>query len=131
MQHKPLSLALASLALLGLGAQQAAADIVLLKGGDRLSGTIVAKDDKQLTLQTAYAKEPITLLWSEVTNIETDQPARFMLNDKTLINAQATRASDSTALSSCRWVCSQRLLRYSPSRNDIPALSLRAYSASA
>ena len=98
MQQKPLSLALASLALLGLGAQQAAADIVLLKGGDRLSGTIVAKDDKQLTLQTAYAKEPITLLWTEVTNIETDQPARFMLNDKTLMNAQATRASESTVV---------------------------------
>jgi putative salt-induced outer membrane protein YdiY len=98
MQQKPLSLALAALALLGLGAQQAAADIVLLKGGDRLSGTIVSKDDKQLTLQTAYAKEPITLLWTEVTNIETDQPARFMLNDKTLINAQATRASESTVV---------------------------------
>ena len=98
MTQKPLSLALAALALLSLGAQQAGADIVLLKGGDRLSGTIVSKDDKQLTLQTAYAKEPITLLWAEVTNIETDQPARFMLNDKTLVNAQATRASESTVV---------------------------------
>ena len=60
-EAKPFSLALASLALLGLGAQQAAADIVLLKGGDRLSGTIVGKDDEELTLETAYAgKEPIT-----------------------------------------------------------------------
>jgi putative salt-induced outer membrane protein YdiY len=98
MKKKPLSFALASLALLGLGAQQAAADIVLLKGGDRLSGTIVTKDEKQLTLQTAYAKEPITLLWSEVTNIETEQPARFMLNDRTLMDAQATRASESTVV---------------------------------
>jgi len=98
MKQKPLYVALAALALLGPGAQQAAADIVLLKGGDRLSGTIVSKDDKQLTLQTAYAKEPITLLWAEVTNIETDQPARFMLNDKTLMDAQATRASESTVV---------------------------------
>jgi len=35
---------------------------------------------------------------AEVTNIETDQPARFMLNDKTLMDAQATRASESTVV---------------------------------
>lgn len=98
MNRKSLGLALASLALAGAAAQPALADTVHLKGGDRLSGTIVSKDEKQLSLQTAYAKEPITLLWSEVTNIETDQPARFMLKDKTLMNAQATRASDSTVV---------------------------------
>ena len=91
MNRTPLALAIGSLALFGC-ATLAAADTVHLKGGDRLSGTIVTKDAKKITLKTAYAKEPIELLWSEVTSIETDTTARFMLHDRTLMNAQATPA---------------------------------------
>jgi len=98
MKNNLLSFALVSLVLQTFGAHLAVADVVILKGGDRLSGTIVSKDEKQLTLQTVYAKDPITLLWSEVTNIETDEPARFMLKDKTLINAQATPSGESTVV---------------------------------
>lgn len=44
MLRKPLSLVLASFALVGFGASQsAAADTVHLKGGDHLSGTLVSK----------------------------------------------------------------------------------------
>lgn len=98
MKNNVFRFALAVLALHGLSMQLAIADTVILKGGDRLSGTIVSKDEKHVSLQTAYAKDPITLLWSEVTNIETEEPARFMLADKTLLNAQAAPASDSTVV---------------------------------
>lgn len=98
MKHKPLSLALAALALLGLGAPQAGADTVYMKGGDRLSGTIVSKDADLLTLKTSYSEVEIVIDWTEVESLETDKPARFMLNDRTLMDAQATRASASTVV---------------------------------
>jgi putative salt-induced outer membrane protein YdiY len=96
MKQKAFSLALASLAVLGLGAAQAGADTVYMKGGDRLSGTIVGKDGDLLTLKTAYSEAEIVVNWADVASVETDKPARFMLSDKTLMDAQATRASEST-----------------------------------
>jgi putative salt-induced outer membrane protein YdiY len=98
MNKKSLSVALAALTLLGLGAQQAGADTVYMKGGDRLSGTIVSKDADLLTVKTAYSEAEIVINWADVESVETDKPARFMLNDKTLMDAQATRASESTVV---------------------------------
>src|SRR5690554_1140466 len=98
MIRKSLSLVLASCALVGFGtSQSAAADTVHLKGGDRLTGTIVSKQGDQLTLDTPYAGK-VVIKWSEVAGIETSQPARFMLKDRTVLDAQASGKADETVV---------------------------------
>lgn len=71
----------------------ACADVVLLNGGDRLSGKIVSKNGDKLTLETSYAGD-VVILWSEVRSISTEQPTRFMLSDGTVMEAVATGADD-------------------------------------
>jgi putative salt-induced outer membrane protein YdiY len=89
----------AALAALGLtAAAHVSADVIHLKDGDRLSGTIVSKDGAKLTLKTRYSEDKIVILWSEVTSIETEQPARFMLKDRTVMDAQASPGGESTVV---------------------------------
>jgi len=49
------------------------ADVVTLKNGDRLSGTIVTSDAKTLVLKTEYA-DAVTIKWDFVQQIESSQP---------------------------------------------------------
>src|SRR5271157_4177172 len=49
------------------------ADVVTLKNGDRLSGTIVTSDAKTLVLKTEYA-DAVTIKWDFVQQIESTQP---------------------------------------------------------
>ncbi|MCG3170152.1 MAG: hypothetical protein CALGDGBN_01691 [Pseudomonadales bacterium] len=82
--------ALAALAL--TTAPYLAADTVHLQGGDRISGSIVSKVGDVLTLKTTYAGD-VQIAWSQVESVETDAPARFLLKDRTALDAQATRAA--------------------------------------
>ncbi len=68
------------------------ADAVHLQGGDRISGAIVSKIGDVLTLKTTYAGD-VKIAWSQVESVETDTPARFILKDRTAMDAQATRAA--------------------------------------
>ena len=49
------------------------ADTVVLKNGDRLTGTAVKLDGGKLTFKTAYA-DPIAIAWDQVTSLTTDKP---------------------------------------------------------
>jgi hypothetical protein len=49
------------------------ADTVVLKNGDRLTGTAVKLDGGKLTFKTAYA-DAITISWDQVTSLTTSQP---------------------------------------------------------
>ncbi|MBN4016556.1 DUF481 domain-containing protein [Rhodospirillaceae bacterium AH-315-P19] len=53
----------------------AAADVLLLKSGDRLSGTIEEIDPKNLTLQTPYA-DRLHIRREKIAAIQTDRPLR-------------------------------------------------------
>jgi putative salt-induced outer membrane protein YdiY len=75
----------------------AAADTVYLKGGDRLTGTMVTKDGDVLVLDTSYAGK-IPIKWDAVTGIETDKPAKFMLKDRTVLQASAVQGGNSTVV---------------------------------
>jgi len=89
----------AALAALGIAAAgYASADVIHLKDGDRISGTIVGKDGDKLTLKTRYSEDEIVILWSEVTGIETDKAARFMLKDRTVMEAQASASGESAVV---------------------------------
>jgi hypothetical protein len=54
------------------------ADVVRLKNGDRLTGSVVAKQDNQLVLRTPYAGE-VRIAWHEVAELVVDRPVQLML----------------------------------------------------
>ncbi|NLA75273.1 MAG: DUF481 domain-containing protein [Deltaproteobacteria bacterium] len=56
------------------------ADELLIKNGDHISGNIVRMSSSQVTIKTAYAGE-ITVNWSEITNVVTDQMIAVMLKN--------------------------------------------------
>jgi putative salt-induced outer membrane protein YdiY len=73
------------------------ADVVLLKGGDRLSGSIVSKSADTLVLKTAYAGA-INIKWSEVESIESAEALNFVLLDGTRMAATASAADESASV---------------------------------
>lgn len=58
--------------------QTAAADQILLKNGDRLTGTVIKAENGILTLKTAYA-EKLEIQTDAVQSISTDQPVEVRL----------------------------------------------------
>lgn len=56
------------------------ADQVVLKNGDRLTGTIEKSDDKSLVIKTEFAGE-VTVQWPAVQEIKSDQPLHVGLKD--------------------------------------------------
>src|ERR1039458_203060 len=49
------------------------ADTVVLKNGDRLTGTAVKLEGGKLTFKTAYA-DAIAIAWDQVSNLKVDKP---------------------------------------------------------
>jgi len=61
------------------------ADQIALQNGDRLSGTIVKSDGKQLVINTEYAG-PVTVDWTAVQSISSSAPLHLQLKDgRTLV----------------------------------------------
>jgi hypothetical protein len=74
--HFPLRFALrvlASALLIVAAAASLHADTVVLKNGDKLTGTVVKLDGGKLTFKPAYS-DPIAISWDQVTSISTAQP---------------------------------------------------------
>ncbi|MFZ1810496.1 MAG: DUF481 domain-containing protein [Candidatus Nitrotoga sp.] len=84
------SLKFVVLALCSLGAQ---ADEILLKNGDRISGTVLNKSGKLLEVKTAYA-EKIVIKWDAVQTLKTDKPLSITLSDKQELIGIANTATD-------------------------------------
>jgi hypothetical protein len=61
-----------------LAASAVRADVVQLRNGDRLTGTVVAKHENTLVLKTPYAGD-VRIQWSEVASLTVDKPVRVML----------------------------------------------------
>jgi putative salt-induced outer membrane protein YdiY len=68
------------------------ADTVVLKNGDRLTGTAVKLDDGKLTFKTAYA-DAISIAWDQVTSLTTSQPL-VLPTPKGKLNVTAIERSD-------------------------------------
>jgi small nuclear ribonucleoprotein (snRNP)-like protein len=60
------------------------ADQIVLKNGDRLTGTIVELDDEDLTMKSELAGE-ITVGWSDVEGISSTQPVYVTLKDARML----------------------------------------------
>ena len=69
------------------------ADEVRLKNGDKLTGQIVRMQKNKLILKTSYAGE-ITIIWQEVTGIQTDGPVKIVLTDETTLEGTTEVAED-------------------------------------
>jgi putative salt-induced outer membrane protein YdiY len=68
------------------------ADTVVLKNGDRLTGTAVKLDGGKLTFKTAYA-DAIAIAWDQVTSLTTSQPL-VLPTPKGKLNVTAIERSD-------------------------------------
>ena len=69
----------------------AVADQVVLKNGDRVTGTIVKKDAKDLTIKTDHFGV-ITTAWEQVTAITADKPINVVLSDGRTLRGTMTTA---------------------------------------
>jgi putative salt-induced outer membrane protein YdiY len=67
------------------------ADQVVMKNGDRVTGTIVKKDAKSLTISTTHFGT-VTLPWEQVENIKAETPITVVTSD-----GKATQATIATA----------------------------------
>jgi len=76
-----------AIALATLACGSALADTVTLKNGDRLTGTIVRKENGTLILKTAYAGE-LKIKWSEVVTLATDGAVDLQLADGGDLNSR-------------------------------------------
>lgn len=63
------------------------ADQVILKNGDVLTGTVVAKRENTLTLNTSYAGD-VNINWSDIRTLETGKPVAVLLSDESYRNAR-------------------------------------------
>jgi putative salt-induced outer membrane protein YdiY len=66
------------------------ADQVVLKNGDRLTGTIAKSDDKTLLIKTEFAGE-VTVQWPAIQEVKSDQPLHVGLkNGQTVVGPVTT-----------------------------------------
>src|SRR5436305_14896522 len=71
---------LACCGIYSLALSSASADQIVLKNGDRATGTILKKDAKNVTVKTDYFGT-ITAAWDQVASISTSQPVTIVLED--------------------------------------------------
>lgn len=77
--------------LLGPAAMLTRADWIVLKDGDRVSGKILKKDGKNVTIQSRHFGT-LTVPWESVAAVETDQPVNVVLpNEETFKASLQTR----------------------------------------
>jgi len=73
------------------------ADQVVLKNGDRLTGTITKSDDKTLLIKTEFAGE-VTVQWPAVQEINSTQPLHVALANGKTVAGPVTTADGSLAV---------------------------------
>lgn len=78
--------------LAGLCSTAAWADQVIMKNGDRVTGSVIKQDGKSITIKTDNFGT-VTAPWDQVASIQSDQPLSVVLKDgKTLQGTLATAA---------------------------------------
>jgi putative salt-induced outer membrane protein len=72
-----------------LPATDAFADTLVLKNGDRLTGTISDSDGKEITLKTEYAGE-IKVQWTALKELASEKPLYVITPEKKTVNGNVT-----------------------------------------
>src|ERR1700746_1894166 len=70
-------------------ASAARADTLVLKNGDRLPGTIVSSDGKELTFKTDFAGE-IKVKWPTIAEVKSEKPLYVVMPDKKTVSGDVT-----------------------------------------
>lgn len=91
MRHLNYSRLIATIACFSLS--PVVADQVVLKNGDRVTGTIVRKDAKNLTVKTDHFGV-VTAAWEQVASITADKPVNIVLNDGRTLRGTLTTAGE-------------------------------------
>ena len=78
--------------LIGLSVGGAIADQIVLRNGDRVSGDIVKKDSKKVTIKTDHFGE-ISTAWDQVESIKTDKPVTVVLQDGRTMQGTVTTSN--------------------------------------
>lgn len=65
----------------------AAADVVIFKNGDRLTGKVVHKLGPELVFETTHTGT-VNIRWSEISTLSTDKPVAVMLHDSGRISEE-------------------------------------------
>lgn len=94
MMKQKQTLQLAALALCSFTVQ---ADEVLLKNGDRISGTVINKSGKVLEMKTAYA-DKVVIKWDAVQTLKSDAPITVTLKDKQELTGKAETSADGSVV---------------------------------
>lgn len=84
---------LTALLCCALATPSALADTLVMNNGDRLTGTVVSKQADSLTLATPYAGR-ITVKWSQVRQLVSDQPVQVILEDDTRLTGTLLPTED-------------------------------------
>ena len=88
--HSLSSLVIGLIASATLLLSTAWADQVIMKNGDRITGSIVKQDGKTITVKTVNFGV-VTASWDQVASVSTDQPVNVVLKDgKTLLGTLTT-----------------------------------------
>jgi len=74
-----------------------AADEIVFKNGDRLTGTVVQGAGGKLTIRTDVAGE-VTVDLAKVKTFSTDKPVRIRVGEKTVLNTKVAPSEDGTVL---------------------------------
>jgi putative salt-induced outer membrane protein YdiY len=82
---------------LGLAVQVASADQVVLKNGDRFTGSITQSDDKNLVIKTEFAGT-VTIVREAVSQIIAEQPLYLTLKDSQVVVGTVTTEGESLAV---------------------------------
>ncbi len=89
---------LATAALTVLLPRSAAADEVLVRNGDRLSGDVIRQEKGRLRLETTYAGT-VEIAWKDVREVRFDEPGQVLLDDETVLTVTVlTREGDQLTL---------------------------------
>lgn len=99
------------------------ADEVVFRNGDRVTGAIVKKDDKNLTIKTALFG-PVTVAWDQVQTITADTPLNVVLPAGKTVTGTVTTADGSVQVKSADATASARLTEVEALRD---AAEQRAY----
>ena len=92
-------LATLTLALAMAGLAYAQVDVVELKNGDRISGSIKEMDGEFLIIDTPYT-EKLKIDWKEVVAVTTDKPFVVRIKPDKYVNARIVRQGDGMSLES-------------------------------
>jgi putative salt-induced outer membrane protein YdiY len=95
----------------------AAADHVVLKNGDSLTGTVIKKDGDKLTLKSEFLGE-VTIPWSAVKSLQSDQELNVVLPGGQSVKGKVSTSGDTLAVSTPAGDRTAALTEVTAVRND-------------